>query len=334
MKTTRTWWTVFSLLLGLLLVATNILSGWSQEQRVKYPTKAINLVVPFSPGGGVDMAGRLIAAYASQKWGQPVNVVNAPGGSGAVGTQKVLSASPDGYTMLMDSHATSSVLAAGMPNLPFDWQNRTWIGRLTTEPTVFVVKADAKWKSLQEVVVAVKQDPGSFKWGAGGAGTISRFSTTHLLSDAGIDPKATNMVVFEGNAPALTAVAGGHVDFAGLLAGEIKSMVAAGKIRPLAVLAAKRLSGLPDVPTNSEVGFPNLAESSWQGVSGPPGLPQYVIDAWAAIIKQAGTDPDFHRDAEKVGKFVSVLGPSEFKPAVLKEYEVYKSLADKIGLSK
>jgi len=111
-------------------------------------------------------------------------------------------------------------------------------------------------------------------------------------------------------------------------------MVAAGKIKPLAVIAPNRLPSLPLVPTASEAGFPALVESSWQGVSGPPGLPQYVIDAWAALIKQAGADPDFQRNAEKLGKVVSVLGPSEFKPAVLREYEVYKALAEKIGLRK
>jgi tripartite-type tricarboxylate transporter receptor subunit TctC len=328
------WLIVFSLVLGALLGGMGVPLGYTQGQTDKYPTKAIDIIVAFQPGGGVDRTARLIATYAAKKWGKPVNVVNMPGGSGVIGTQKVLSASPDGYTLLMDSTATSSVMGATVPHLPFDWQKRTWVARITLDPQIFIVRADAKWNSLKEVAAAVKQDPSSFKWGSAGVGTVSGFSTAHFLAEAGISPKSTNMVVFEGNAPTLTAVAGGHIDFAGVLASEIKAMVSAGKVKPLAVIAPQRLPGFPDVPTNGEAGFPNLIERAWQGVVGPPGLQQYVVDSWVTIIKQATNDPDFRREAEGMNKIISMLGPEEYKADVMKEYQIYKSLAAQVGSGK
>lgn len=334
METMRKRLIVCSLVLGALMGVISVLSGSTHGQTTKYPTKAVEIIVAFQPGGGVDRTARLIATYAAKKWGQPINVVNMPGGSGAIGTRKVLSANPDGYTLLMDSTATSSVMAATAPNLPFDWQRRTWIARITLDPQIYIVRADAKWNSLKEVAAAVKQDPGSFKWGSAGVGTVSGFSTAHFLAEAGISPKSTNMVVFEGNAPTLTAVAGGHVDFAGVLASEIKAMVSAGKVKPLAVIAPQRLPEFPDVPTNGEAGFPNLVERAWQGVVGPPGLPQYVVDSWVTVIKQATNDPDFRRAAEGMSKVISVLGPEEYKADVMKEHEIYKSLAAQVGSGK
>jgi len=334
METRGKWWIVCALVLGSLLGVMGLLAGYIHGEAVKYPIKTVNLIVPFQPGGGVDRTARLIAAYAAKKWGQPVNVVNMPGGSGVIGSQKALSASPDGYTLLMDSTATSSVMAATMANLPFDWQKRTWIGRITLDPLIYIVKVDTKWNSLKEVAAAVKQDPSSFKWGSGGVGTVSGFSTTHFLLEADINPKRTNMVVFEGNAPTLTAVAGGHVDFAGVLASEIKAMVSAGKIKPLAVIASQRLPDFPDVPTHVEAGFPNLIERAWQGIVGPTGLPQYIVDSWVTVLKQATNDPDFRREAERMSKIISMLGPEEYKAEVMREYEIYKSLAAWAGLQK
>jgi tripartite-type tricarboxylate transporter receptor subunit TctC len=100
------------------------------------------------------------------------------------------------------------------------------------------------------------------------------------------------------------------------------------------VIAPQRLPDFPDVPTNGEAGFPNLIERAWQGVVGPTGLPQYVVDSWVTVIKQATNDPDFRREAERMSKIISMLGPEEYKADVMREYEIYKSVAAQVGSGK
>ena len=105
-----------------------------------YPTKPVEMIIGFGPGGAADVAARLVAGYVSKKWGQPINVINMPGASGIIGTRHVLSAKPDGYTLMMDNHAVSAMLAASQMDLPFKWENRTTIGRVTVDPVFYTVK--------------------------------------------------------------------------------------------------------------------------------------------------------------------------------------------------
>jgi tripartite-type tricarboxylate transporter receptor subunit TctC len=325
---------VGSALLPIILVGFAALSAYAQKETPQYPTKGIELIVPWAPGGGADVAARLISGYASKKWGHAVSVVNIPGGSGAIGLQRVISAKPDGYTLLGEAHATASMMGAALPDLPFDWQKRTWIGHLTQDIVFYLVPADSKWKTLKEMVDDLKKDPKAYKWGCAGPTGVGSFAIAQLFSQAGINYRETNMVVFPGGAPTLTNLAGGHIDFASQQLSEIGSLAEAGKIRPLAVVAPKRLPGYPDTPTNAEAGFPGLTVVGWQGVSGPPGLPQYVVDKWVEIMEQAVKDPGFQKEADRVGKVLLFRGPSDYKAYVMKEYESYKSLAKQMGLVK
>lgn len=143
------------------------------SQSFAYPTKPIELIVPFNPGGGADVAGRLFATYLSKKWNVPVNVINKTGGAGIIGTRDVLTAPPDGYTMLGEGHATSSLLAAFQENIPFNWENRTFICRVTLDPIIYLVRPDAPWKNLKEVAEFAQKNPKTLRWGSGGLGGIS-----------------------------------------------------------------------------------------------------------------------------------------------------------------
>jgi len=138
----------------------------------------------------------------------------------------------------------------------------------------------------------------------------------------------------QGSAPALTALAGGHIDIAGASLSEILPLISAGKIRPLAVVSEKRLDELPDVPTAVEAGFPNIDVRAWQGICGPAGLPQYVIDKWANGLKEALQDPEFLALAKKMNKKLMYLGPDDFKAFAMKEYEKHLGLAIKMGIRK
>lgn len=327
-----------SVLAGALSLILIMMGAWGCAQRApetpKYPEKTIELVVPYPPGGASDVAARLLAPYAAKKLGQEVIVVNKEGGAGSVGTREVLAAKADGYTLLLDGPGCSAMLPVGLPNLPFDWAKRTWIGRLLLDPVFFIVPADSKFKTLQEVVAKAKENPQGFKWGTAGGAGISTFTVGQLFRVAGINAKETRMVGFQSSGKTVVAVAGNQVDFATGTLTEIRSLAEAGKLKPLAVILPQRHPAFPDVPTVAEAGYPGVEMTLWNGVSGPPDLPAYVVEKWVAVLEEASKDPEFISSADKIGKVVSFLGPEQFKAQVMKDYQTYKELAEAIGIGK
>jgi tripartite-type tricarboxylate transporter receptor subunit TctC len=321
------WRIALTAVLGLAVVT-------GVDAQPAYPTRPVELIVGFAPGGGADVAARLIAGYASKRWGQPVNVVNMPGASGITGALHVFRARPDGYTLLLEPHATASMLFAVQSDVPFKWEQRTPIALVTLDPVIYTVKADSPWKSLHDVAAAAKANPKGFRYGLGGVAGVAAFSVSQFLYRAGVPVPETNRVVFTGGAPALTALAGGHVDFAGQQWSEAAGLIQGGKIRGLAVVHATRLPGLSDIPTAREAGFPELDVVGWQGVTGPPGLPAHLIQKWAAVVEEASKDPAFLEQAVRVNKVIAYKGPQEFLTFQEAELQKYRPLAEKIGIRK
>ena len=299
-----------------------------------YPTRPIEIIVGYAPGGGADVAARLVAGHASKKWGQPVNVVNMPGASGITGALRALNARPDGYTLLLDPHATSSMLFAVESDVPFKMEGKTHIALVTLDPVLYTVKADSPWKTLKDVAAAAKKDPKAFRSGIAGVSGIAAFSVSQFLFNAGVPLAETNKVVFTGGAPALTALAGGHVDFAGQQWSESAGLVSGGKIRALAVVNPTRLPGLPDVPTAKEAGFPELDVVGWQGLAGPPNLPAPIVAKWNALLQEATKDKEFIDQAAKVSKVVAYMGPDQYWKFQQDELKKYLPLAQKMGIRK
>ena len=299
-----------------------------------YPTRPIEIIVAYSPGGGADVAARLIGAYASKKWNQPVNVVNMPGASGITGTMRALNARPDGYTLLLEPHATASMLFAVESDVPFKMDGKTPIALVTLDPVIYTVKADSPWKTLRDVANAAKANPKNFKYGIAGVSGVAAFSVSQFLFTAGVPLPETNKVVFPGGAPAVTALAGGHVDFAGQQWSESAGLIGGGKIRALAVVHPTRLPGLPDVPTAKEAGFPELDVVGWQGLAGPPNLPKAIVDKWNALVEEASKDPAFLEQAAKASKIVAYKNPDAFWSFQQEELKKYVPLATKMGIRK
>ncbi len=312
-------------LLVTVTVVPPVAPAWASEA---YPSKPIDLIVPFPPGGGADVAGRLFATYLSKKWNVPINVVNKAGGGGVVGTYEALQTRPDGYTMLVTSHVVTIMGAfAKSLKLPFRWDNHTFISRVTVDPAFYVVKPDAPWKSLRELVEFIRANPKAVKLGASGRTGIGYLAGTQLLVQERIPLASVNYVSFTGNAPVLAAVAGSHIDLAVLLVSEMFAMYEAKKIRPLAVVWEKRLPMTPDVPTVAEAGYPKLDGLGWHGIAGPPGLPDEVVTRWSRALEEAAKDPAFHKMAASALKIVAHLGPKEFREFLDNEYKRRAELA-------
>lgn len=299
-----------------------------------YPTKPIEMIIGFGPGGAADVTARLVADYVSKKWGQPINVINMPGASGIIGTRHTLTAKPDGYTLMMDNHAVSAMLAASQIDLPFKWENRTVIARVTVDPVFYLVKQDSPWKDLKEVAENIRKNPKVFRWGVAGVTAVGAFAMPQFLEVNNLPFDSLNRVVFKSGAEVVTALAGGHIDLAAQQYSEVTGLILAKKVRGLAVVNPERLPGLPDVPPAKEVGYPNLNVYGWQGVSGPPKLPPEVVDKWAKSLEEACKDPAFLEQAAKIYKVLAYLGPKEFWEFMQEEYKRYLPLAIKMGIRK
>jgi len=299
-----------------------------------YPTKPIEIIIGFGPGGAADVTARLVAGYVSKKWGQPINVINMPGASGIIGTRHTLTAKPDGYTLMMDNHAVSAMLAASQIDLPFKWENRTVIARVTVDPVFYLVKQDSPWKDLKEVAENIRKNPKVFRWGVAGVTAVGAFAMPQFLEVNNLPFDSLNRVVFKSGAEVVTALAGGHIDLAAQQYSEVTGLILAKKVRGLAVVNPERLPGLPDVPPAKEVGYPNLNVYGWQGVSGPPKLPPEVVDKWAKSLEEACKDPAFLEQAAKIYKVLAYLGPKEFWEFMQEEYKRYLPLAFKMGIRK
>ena len=155
---------VLWIITGLMLMVRVSHVCWAADSKIpKYPAKSMDTVVPFAPGAGTDLMGRVMAEGLSKKWKHPINVVNKPGGNTIIGTNEVMRASPDGYTLLIDSPGSSS-MQVGMKDLPYKVEQRTFIVRAAASPMAFIVPQNSVWKSLKDVVEAAKKDPGSLTW--------------------------------------------------------------------------------------------------------------------------------------------------------------------------
>jgi tripartite-type tricarboxylate transporter receptor subunit TctC len=323
--------TFYLLLTACLFVSWGLLpSGYAQE----YPTKTIQLIVPFPPGGSTDLTGRVVATYLSKKWGQTISVVNKPGAGGTTGVMFALRSKNDGYTMLMHVISAGTLNPAIESKLPYKWDEPTLIARTNISPLVFFVKGDSPWMNLKEVIEEVKKDPLKFKYGTSGLGGPSTFSIAQLLEAAEIDPTKVIRVVLQGGAPTVTAVAGGHVDFASQNLSEVISMIQAKKIKGLAITTPQRAKQLPDVPTSKEAGYGAYRLVGWNGIAGPASLPDQVIKKWDQGIREIMNNPAFIEDMERIGAPPAHLGPKDFKAALEEEYKSALKFADKLGLRK
>ncbi|MFH0982880.1 MAG: tripartite tricarboxylate transporter substrate binding protein [Planctomycetota bacterium] len=300
-----------------------------------YPTRPITMIVPYGPGGGSDLSARLIAAYASKKLGQPVNVANVIGASGITGTMQCLSANPDGYTLMVVGTSNSSFLAASRADLPFRLEGMKWMGQWIADPQFYLFSAATPFKTLKEAMDFAKSTPEKFSWGAGAQGSQAMFQGLVLLNDAGVDIVKTRMVVFpEGVAASVQATLAGTVMMSTAMATDVDKLMPTGKVKVLAAITKERLTKYPNFPTAKEFGYSNAILMSWYGISGPKNLPQDVVDAWDKLATEAAKDPEFQASADKMNKALAFLGPKEQEAYVMKEYADMKTLAEKVGIRK
>jgi tripartite-type tricarboxylate transporter receptor subunit TctC len=320
-------------LFSAMILVMSATVGYGTEPQ--YPTRQIEIIVPAGPGGGTDVFARSVAQFVSKRFGQPVLVVNKPGGGMLIGTHYALKQTkPDGYSVLADTHGCSSMMVAGIVSPPAKLEDRVFISRLIVDSMVFPVKSDAPWKTFRELTEWVKTHPRELTYGGAGAAGTAGFTVNAWLTNIGMTAADARLVATSSANDTLTKVAGGHIMLGPSTVGESYIMAQAGKVRVLAVSADNRSPYMPDVPTVAEMGVPTIRVTWWAGISAPKGTPQYVIEKWAKALEEVSRDPAFLQQAKNLHLTVSYLGPGEFKDFVYKEAEYYTDLAAKIGIRK
>jgi putative tricarboxylic transport membrane protein len=253
-----------------------------------YPTRPITLIVPFAPGGGTDVAARIVGEHMTRTLGQQIVIQNVPGAGGTLGATRAMRAEPDGYTLLMGQPGTHATAPALYPNLAYkpdvDFEP---VGTVSTFPVVVVARKDFPAKDLKEFVAYVKANDAKLNVSHAGIGSV--FFTTCLMLHSILKVKPT-WVPFNGGAPAMQALVAGQVDY---VCGDVLTsapQLQAGTIKAYALAAPARSPVLPDVPTTREAGLPEFEASGWFGLFAPKATPKPILDRLTDALDRALDD--------------------------------------------
>jgi tripartite-type tricarboxylate transporter receptor subunit TctC len=292
-----------------------------------YPSRQVHILVPYPAGGGVDVVTRTLGEELSKQWGQGVVIENRAGAGGTIASRAVATADPDGYTLIVvaSGHATNPFL---YPNLPYDtFKNFTPITLLASSPNILLVKADAPFKSVTDVLAEARAKPGSLSYAMAGVGTSTHLAGELFKYMAKVD---IPVVAYRGGAPAINDLIGGHIPISFNNAPEALPQLSGGTVRALGVSTAKRSPLLPDVPAIAEA-LPGYDTAVWWALLGPGGMPADVVaklsrDCNAALQSDAikdrltklGATPEggspqqldqlIHAEYEKSGPIIKALG--------------------------
>ena len=291
-----------------LLLAT--IAGIAAAQTPQsYPSRAITLVIPFSPGTGADVTGRFIADQLSKEWQVPVVVENRVGANGIIGTGQVARAAPDGYTLLFTASA-HLVNAALYKNLPFDSvSNFKPVVRVSDTPSVLVVPPSSPVNSLSELIAYAKARPGQLNYASGGNGSITHLAPALMNSMAGTDIKH---IPYKGGSQALTDTMGGQVFMSFTAVATAAPLIKSGKLKAIAVSGLRRSPLLPDTPTMDEAGLKGFDVVSWNGILAPAGTPDDVVGKISSTIVRLARNPAFIDTMIAQGVEVRTLGSEDF----------------------
>jgi len=271
-------------LLSAIAAATVCCAAWAQP----YPSKPIRLIVPFVPGGNVDITARTVAPALGEALGQPIVIENRTGAAGMVGAQAMMAAPADGYTLMMGSNSSLAVAPNLYPNWPYDpLKGIAPISNLAVTPFVLVVKLALPAKTVDDVIRLAKEKPGQLTMASGGNGSSNQLVGELFQMMTGVK---FSHVPYKGTGAALVDLAGGQVDLLFDQASSTVPNVRGGKIRAIAVAAASRQGALPDTPTFAEAGVRDFQIDNFTGLVGPAGMPaDAVAKVHAAAVKALAT---------------------------------------------
>ncbi len=273
-----------------------------------FPARPVRLVIGFTPGGGVDINARLLAAKLTELLGQQVFVENKPGAGTNIANEYVAKAAPDGYTLLFNSSAFAINLAL-YRNPPYALSDFAGVSVFSESVNLLVVSSSLAARSLRDLVVLARERPGAFNYSSAGAGTSQHMAAELFKLRTGTD---IVHVPYKGSAPALTALIAGEVQLSFSNTVAINQHVRAGRLRALAVAGARRTALMPDVPTMKEAGVEGVEVPLWFGLLAPAATPRDIVGALAAAVARAAHSPEIRKRLVEQGADPVGSSPGEF----------------------
>jgi tripartite-type tricarboxylate transporter receptor subunit TctC len=291
-----------------------------------YPTRPITLIVPYPPGGGVDVMGRLVGQRLSAALGQQVVIENRGGAGGMIGTRDLAKAAPDGYTLGMMLTGISL-----SPNAGYDInKDFTPIGLIASTPIFVVANPAFPAKTLTDVVALAKKEPGKLSAGTPPAPTLNFFAAKLFNLVAGVD---ITTVTYKGTAPLTNDVLGNHVPLGFDTIPAAVSNVQAGQLRAIAVTGTTRSAALPDVPTAAESGLPGFEAVQYYGLTAPAGVPRPIVERLNNELRKILADDDFKKRLIADGSDPAPSTPEQYAQNITREEGKWAALVKKLGLT-
>jgi tripartite-type tricarboxylate transporter receptor subunit TctC len=275
----------------------------------QYPQRPVQLIVPWGAGGGTDATARIIATLLEKELKQPFNVVNRTGGSGVVGHDAIAKAAPDGYTLGMITVEITMMHHVGLT--PLKHTDYTPIGLVNADPAGITVRTDAPYKSVKDLLAAIKANPGKLKASGTGQGGIWHLAIAGLLKDQGIDPAALPWVPSQGAAPGMQDLVAGGVDVVPCSLPEARSMIDAGKARALAIMDPNPASLYPNVPTLKKELGTDWQIAAWRVIAAPKGIPAPVQKTLTTALKKVYDSKEYKEFMASRGFGVVWAGPDD-----------------------
>ncbi|MCC6869445.1 MAG: tripartite tricarboxylate transporter substrate binding protein [Burkholderiales bacterium] len=275
-----------------------------------YPERPVTLIVPWAAGGGTDATARIIGSLLEKELGQPVNVVNRTGGSGVVGHAAIAGAPPDGYTIGLITVEIGMMHWQGLTDLT--GASYTPLGLVNADPSGVQVAADSPYKTINDLLAAIKANPGKLKASGTGQGGIWHLAIAGMLQSLKIDPASVPWVPSNGAAPGLQDLVAGGVQIAPVSLPEARSLIDAGKVKSLALMSDKASTLYPNIPLLKAATGSSWTMAAWRGMAAPKGLPADARDKLVAAIKKIAAGKEYNDFMSQRGFGVIYLPPEEF----------------------
>jgi tripartite-type tricarboxylate transporter receptor subunit TctC len=318
-------------LLSCLAAASLVSIATPQLGAQDYPNQAINIVIPLAPGDAADVTGRTMGEELGKLLRVPVVPINRPGAGATIGTDNVVKARKDGYTILMTPNA--AVVSSRILNpetVPYDpLKDLTPLGLVTRTPILIAVRHDAPYKSFGEMVEFAKKNPGKIRVGTIGPGSAGHFAIEIInsLTSAGL-----TMVPFKGGAPGITALLGGHVEGVAFTLGALSGQLKSGAMRGL--VSSSRFPQLPEIPTLSQLGYRQDLLGVWLAFFAPAGVPAEVTKVLVPAIEKVAKEPAIASKLAGLGIVLDYAPPDKLVAEMREEYRTVGEIAKKAGLVK
>jgi len=326
-----------ALFIAATVVAVVVNASSAAERQVPgaglgdYPSRFIELTIPFAAGGGVDLFGRTVAQLLNDQKlvTRPIQVVNRAGAGGSVGMALMVKRKGDPYSLLgIAIHAIVTPLTLGTP---YSYKDMTPIAKVFSEYQMLVVRTQSPFKTLKDFELALRKDPGSLSIGGASLGNADHITVAKFAQAIGIDPGKLNYIPYSGG-ESNQAIMGGHVDV-GMGGLDLITHVEAGRMRVLAVSSQKRLGGVfQKHPTFVEQGY-DVTNENWRGIFGPPEMPPAVVQYWRNALTQMVQSPAWKAELEK-NQWVHTFEADTFRASLDRENQTYTVLLKQLGLLK